>query len=127
MPLIKIELEKGNDRQFLLDFKELVMDCVRDVLSLHPDDRNIRLMEYEHGFFQMKEPYKYLVILELFSGRSSDAKRNLYQSIVNTLSEKLGVKKEEVFILIQEQPKENWGIKGGVPASDIIKGFHINF
>lgn len=126
MPLVKIEIEKGYSREFLESLFKLTMDCVQTALHLLPDDRNIRLIEYEKGFFTMKPPYRIIVEVSLFAGRSVDAKRNLYKLLTTTLQEQLKIGNEEVFILLNEQPKENWGIRGGVAACDIDLGFKVN-
>lgn len=101
------------------------MDCIQEALKLPANDRNIRLCEYEKGLFQMKEPYKIIIEITLFSGRTIAIKRNLYQFLVNSLQEKLAIKKEEIFILLNEQPKENWGIRGGIAGSDVDLGFKV--
>lgn len=125
MPLVKIDIEKGNSREFLTQLMQFTMNCVQEVLQLPSNDRNIRLMEYDKGLFQMKEPYRIIVEISLFSGRSVDAKRRLYALLVETFEAELQINKEEVFILLNEQPKENWGIRGGIPASDIDLGFKV--
>jgi len=125
MPLVKIDIEKGNSKEFLISLANLIMNCVQEALKLPPDDRNIRLNEFEKGLFQMKKPYRIIIEISMFSGRSVDTKRKLYQLIVSTLFNDLGIQKDEVFILLNEQPKENWGVRGGIPAMDIELGFKV--
>jgi phenylpyruvate tautomerase PptA (4-oxalocrotonate tautomerase family) len=62
--------------------------------------------------------------VQLFGGRSLEAKKRLYASIVSNLAE-LGVPKEEIKIILVEVPPENWGVRGGLPASEIDLGFDI--
>lgn len=50
-----------------------------------------------------------LVEYRLFPGRSPEAKRRLYESIVRRLGA-LGVTPADILIVIQEPPLENWGI-----------------
>ncbi|MPM06082.1 putative protein.1 [bioreactor metagenome] len=125
MPLVKIETIKGRDRKFLLLLIDSVMNSVQSVLALPADDRNIRLIEYDQELFVMKEPYKYLIEITLFSGRTLNTRKALYANIVSTLEEKAGIRKEEVFIVLNEQPPENWGVRGGTAASDIILDFKV--
>ena len=125
MPLVKIEIEKGNKKEFLTSLIDLTMNCVQEILKLPSDDRNIRLIEYEKGLFLMKNPYRLIIEISMFSGRTTETKRKLFQLIVNSLFEKLGINKEEVFILINEQPRENWGVRGGLSAGDIELGFKV--
>lgn len=125
MPLVKVNIEKGKSKKFLAELLHCIMDCVQQSLKLPPDDRNIRLCEFEKDMFFMKQPYSIIIEISLFAGRTIDTKRKLYQSLVSVLSEQLKLKKEEIFILLNEQPKENWGIRGGIAASDIDLGFKV--
>jgi phenylpyruvate tautomerase PptA (4-oxalocrotonate tautomerase family) len=63
--------------------------------------------------------------IELFSGRSLDAKRRLYRLIVQNLAV-LGVPKDEIKIILLEVPLENWGLRGGLAASEIDLGFKVD-
>jgi len=61
----------------------------------------------------------------MFSGRSMGAKRALYQAIVRNLAA-LDVPPLDIKITLIESPPENWGIRGGMPASEIDLGFKID-
>ena len=63
-----------------------------------------------------------LIEITQFPGRSKEAKRNLYQAIIQGLS-RLQIEPTEVFIILQEPPMENWGIRGGIPADEVDLGF----
>lgn len=54
----------------------------------------------------------------LFTGRRIEVKRALYRSIVASLAS-FGVPENEIKIILLEMPAENWGIKGGFPASEV--------
>lgn len=60
-----------------------------------------------------------------FAGRTVDAKRLLYKNIIDNLK-KLGIDAMDIFIVICEEPLENWGIRGGIPASDLDLGFKVD-
>jgi len=125
MPLVKINIAKGKDRDFLLSLIKETMNSIQQSLQLPEDDRNIRLTEYGSDFFQMKAPYKILIEISMFSGRTTKTKKKLYKSLVGSLKEKLGINPLEIFILINEHPTENWGVRGGVAASDIKLDFKV--
>lgn len=61
----------------------------------------------------------------MFSGRTLEAKRALHTAIVQNLSE-LGIPPDDVLINLREHPAENWGVRGGKPASEVDLGFKIN-
>ncbi len=65
-----------------------------------------------------------LVEVTMFAGRSRDIKRRLYNAIVSGLGD-IGVPADEVLIVIHEPPMENWGISGGIPASEVDVGFEV--
>lgn len=53
------------------------------------------------------------------------SKRELYQAIVRRF-EALGILPADVFIVLNEQPLENWGMRGGIPASELELGFKVD-
>lgn len=65
------------------------------------------------------------VEIKMFSGRSVEAKRALYRSVVQNLVA-LGVPAVEIKIILSEVPAQNWGLRGGLPASQIDLGFKVD-
>jgi hypothetical protein len=61
----------------------------------------------------------------MFAGRSLDTKHALYKAIVKNLSE-IGVPATEIKTILVEVPAENWGLRGGLPASEIDLGFKVD-
>jgi phenylpyruvate tautomerase PptA (4-oxalocrotonate tautomerase family) len=61
----------------------------------------------------------------MFSGRSMETKRTLFRTLVANLSE-FGVPANEIKIILIEVPAENWGLRGGLPASEINLGFKVD-
>jgi len=61
----------------------------------------------------------------LFAGRSMDAKRALFKAVAANLAE-LGAPETEVKTILIEVPTENWGLRGGYPASELDLGFKID-
>jgi hypothetical protein len=90
-------------------------------------DRHQRIVEYEDGDFEIppgKGGHYTVVALDVFAGRSLEAKRGLYKAIVARLGA-LGIAPNDILILLREIPLENWGIRGGLPASDVDIGFEV--
>ncbi len=125
MPLVKIELKEGRELSTILKIKELVMDAVIEALQLPADDRNIRVCEYKPELFSMKSPYEILVVITMFSGRTVDTKKKLYQLITVKLEQNGICSKENVFIVLNEQALENWGVRGGIPANEVKLNFKV--
>ena len=61
----------------------------------------------------------------VFPGRSRDAKRKLYQLLVENL-ERAGVPKDRVLAVLHEPALENGGIRGGQAGCDVQLGFKID-
>lgn len=125
MPTVKIELKIGRDIQTLTKIRDLVMDSVVEILKLPTDDRNVRMIEYQPHLFQMKPPYEILIEISMFAGRTKNTKSELYKTIVERLELHGLIEKEKVLITLIEQPLENWGVRGGIPADEIDFGFHV--
>ena len=58
-----------------------------------------------------------LVKVEMMPGRTRDQKKRLAKAIAETVAEIAITKPEEVFVVFDERPAENWA-QGGVLAGD---------
>jgi phenylpyruvate tautomerase PptA (4-oxalocrotonate tautomerase family) len=119
MPLVKIDIAAGESDTFLATLLETTLLSVQQGLGLGTNERNIRLVQHPHNLFSLSEPYRIIVEIDLFSGRSVDVKRELYRRLTQNLEAKLDIAPKELFIFLNEQPRENWGIRGGIAACDI--------
>jgi len=107
---------------------EAVQQALREALKIPEYDRTLRLTEHPPAHFAVppERGEKYtLVEVTMFSGRSMNAKRALYQAIVRHLGA-AGVPAADIKITLIETPPENWGLRGGLPASEIDLGFKID-
>jgi phenylpyruvate tautomerase PptA (4-oxalocrotonate tautomerase family) len=107
---------------------DAVQSALREALKIPEADRTLRLIEHPASHFAVPpgrgEKFT-LVEVTMFSGRSMGAKRSLYQAIVRNLAA-LGVPPLDIKITLIEAPPENWGLRGGMPASEIELGFKID-
>lgn len=129
MPSSLIEVRRTYTPQQQAALINAVHGALVAAFKIPEDDRCIRVLSYEpHAMvngLDAGSPDSYTrVTIDCFSGRSIDAKRNLYREIVERL-EGLGIPRENVSILLRESAPENWGI-GGRAASDYDLGFTIN-
>ena len=53
-----------------------------------------------------------IIELTLFPGRTKEQKRAVIEGITEKLHGVLAIPKEDVFIIINEPPLENWGLGG---------------
>jgi phenylpyruvate tautomerase PptA (4-oxalocrotonate tautomerase family) len=127
MPLIRIETRKRRTPSEKKAVMEAVHSALREALKIPERDRQIRYSEYDPVDFEAppdKSDAYTIVEITLFAGRSADAKRALYRDVVKNLGE-LGIASQDVMIVLVESPKENWGVRGGLPASEVDLGFTV--
>lgn len=107
---------------------EAVQQALLSSLKIPDYDRDIALDIYKPGFRIVptgrSDRYTRIEII-LFAGRSLEAKRSLYGTLVASLS-RFGVPASEIRIVLIEVPTENWGLRGGQPASEIDLGFRVD-
>ena len=129
MPSTLIEIRQS----YSADEEVAIIDAVQASLvaafRIPPGDRHVRLhVNLPHRMAtspNLEHPDRYtLVTVDCFSGRSEDAKRELYEQIVTRL-EPLGIPRDHVTIIVRDLPARNWGIRGGKAASDIDLGFKV--
>jgi phenylpyruvate tautomerase PptA (4-oxalocrotonate tautomerase family) len=107
---------------------EAVQSALRSALKLPDYDRDIVLDIYDETtrIVLTGRSQRYTrVEVTLFAGRSMEAKRALYKAMVANLAA-LGVPENEVKTVLIEVPAENWGLRGGHPASELDLGFKID-
>jgi len=128
MPVAKIEVRKSRSAAEIAALIDAVYQAQREALQVPEDDRQIRYIEHKPEHFAVppgKTANYTFVEITLFPGRSLDAKRKLYQAIVRRFGE-LGIRPSDIFIVLNEPALDNWGIRGGVPASEIDIGFKLD-
>ncbi len=130
MPSVLIEVRKRYPQEEEVALMEAVHDALREAFRILSHDKNVRLIVHEpHRFAcppDREKPELYTHIsIDAFAGRSLNAKRNLYMSIVKNL-EPFGIPKNHIKILLREIPKENWGIRGGQAGCDVELGFKVD-
>jgi len=107
---------------------DAVQSALREALKIPEGDRTLRLIEHPPSHFAVPpgrgEKFT-LIEVTMFSGRSMGAKRTLYQAIVRNLAA-LDVPPSDIKITLVETPPENWGVRGGLPASEIDLGFKVD-
>ncbi len=128
MPVIRITIRDGKSR----DYKKALLDGVHNALvsafKLPEQDRMQSLVELRREHFEMppaKSDNAAIIEITVFKGRTLEAKKALYQTIVENLAKNPGIKGDDIIIVLHEPPLENWGIRGGKPASEVRLGFTI--
>lgn len=128
-PLVKIEIRKG----YSAEYKKAILDGVHqslvDAFKIPLSDRFQRIYELDEEDFECPPDRSHAVTLiqiTIFPGRSFEAKKELYQNIIKNLGENPGIDGHDIVIILLEPPMENWGVRGGQPASEVDLGFKID-
>ncbi len=127
MPCVRITTGKWAEG-LEIELMEAVQSALVSAFKIPESDRDVVLDLYEesrrlvsHG---RSERYTRVEILGI-AERSLNAKRVLFKTIVENLLS-VGVPKSETRIVLMEPPADSWGVKGGIPASEVDLGFKID-
>lgn len=127
MPLIRVEIREGWSPTEKADLLDAIHAAATEALKLPDEDRTQILTEHPADTFEIppgKGNRFTLVEITMFAGRPLDAKRRLYRAVVRNLG-RLGIPPSDVLIVLHEVPLENWGIRGGTPASEVDLGLEV--
>jgi len=127
MPLVRIEIEKGFSPEYKKALLDRVHQALVETIKIPDHDRRQMLYEFDAENFEHVGRSKQYTIIEItmFKGRSFEAKKALYRMIVDSLVVNPGIPKDDITITINEPSLENWGIRGGLPASEVDLGFNV--
>lgn len=121
MPLARIDLAQGKSAEFRRTVGDVVYEAMIDALKVPKDDRFQVIGEHPPENFVADESYLgikrtgncILIQLTLNAGRTVEVKKAFYKAVADGLHERLGVRREDVFINLVEVPKENWSFGNG--------------
>ena len=128
MPLVTIETRRGLASRVKRGLLDAVHQALVDCFRIPDRDRAQRIVEYAKDDFDIpadKGERFTIVTIVAFAGRSLEAKRALYKSIADKF-DAIGIPRLDVVIVLQENPTENWGMRGGLAACDVDLGFKID-
>lgn len=129
MPLVKVEIIEGRSPEYKKALLNGIHEALVEAFKIPDDDRIQRLYELSEDNFELASfKTKKFVLIEMtvFEGRSYETKKELYALIVKKLGQNPGISGSDITIVLHEVPLDNWGIRGGIPASEVDLGFKIN-
>jgi phenylpyruvate tautomerase PptA (4-oxalocrotonate tautomerase family) len=121
MPLARIDLAQGKPADYRKTIGEVVYDAMVGALNAPKDDRFQVITEHPAADFIVDPSYLgirrtadcIIIQLTLNEGRTLDQKRAFYKAVADGLNERLGMRREDVFINLVEVKKENWSFGNG--------------
>jgi 4-oxalocrotonate tautomerase len=122
MPLVRVALRRGKSDHYKKAIGDGVYKAMREAFNIPEEDRFVVVSEHSESEFQFSRTYldiarsDDLVIIQITanSGRTVEQKKALFARIAELLSEKPGLRKEDVFVNLVEVAKENWSFGNGV-------------
>ncbi|MBU1238489.1 tautomerase family protein [Myxococcota bacterium] len=107
-------------------FSEALHALLQETLHILPHDRLIVLDVHEATMIVPPTcAGRYLLFeISLFPGRTMETRRRLYGALCQ-LAEEFNVSATDTRIVLHEVPLENWGIRGGLPASEVALGYEV--
>ena len=120
MPLVRIDLVQGKSAEYRRAIGGVVYEAMVDVLA-PKDDRFQVIAEhvevnfiYDPNFFGIARSKDLIFVqLTLADGRRLEQTRGFYKRVVDDLHDRLGVRKEDVFISLVGTGREDWSFGNG--------------
>jgi len=121
MPLARIDLAQGKPASYRKIIGEVVYDAMISALNVPANDRFQVITEhpvenfvFDTSYLGIKRTADCIFIqVTLNEGRIVEVKRAFYKAVADGLHERLGLRREDVFINLVEVKKENWSFGNG--------------
>ena len=121
MPLARIDRAAGKPAAYRATIGDVVYDAMTATLNVPADDRFQIITEHGDGDLVVSATYlgiertrdAVLIQLTLNEGRTVEKKQAFYKAVADGLNERLGLRREDVFINLVEVKKENWSFGNG--------------
>ena len=121
MPLVRISLQARKQNSYRATISSEVYEAMRDTLAIPEGDRFQVITEHDSEelirdphFMGMQRSADFVLIqIFLSRGRTTEQKQALYRSIADRLAKSLGVRGDDVMIVLTEVGLEDWSFGRG--------------
>jgi 4-oxalocrotonate tautomerase len=121
MPLVRIDLAAGKPPDYLRTLGDVVYDAMRLTMDVPEDDRFQIVSQHaaaelmiDPGYMGIRRSADCVVLqVTLSEGRTPEQKRAFYRSVADGLHQRLGLRREDVFINLVEVRREDWSFGNG--------------
>jgi phenylpyruvate tautomerase PptA (4-oxalocrotonate tautomerase family) len=122
MPLARIDLVQGQSAEYRRVVGDVVYAAMVEVLKAPKDDRFQVITEHpadaivaDENYLGVRRTQECIFIqLTLNAGRTVEQKKAFYKAVADALHDRLGLRREDVFINLLEVQKENWSFGNGI-------------
>jgi 4-oxalocrotonate tautomerase len=121
MPLVRIDLAEGTPAGYRAAIGDVVYRAMTGVLNVPEDDKFMVISEHAPGDLIVDPDYlgihrtadAVVIQVTLNEGRTVPVKQDFYRAVADGLHERIGLRREDVFIGLVEVKKENWSFGNG--------------
>ena len=121
MPLVRIDLPRGKSSEYRRTLGDVVYEAMIQTINVPANDRFQIITEHPPEELIIDRTYLgiersadcVLIQVTLNEGRSTELKKAFYRAIADGLNQRLGLRKQDVFINLVEMKKENWSFGNG--------------
>lgn len=122
MPLVRIDVPQGKPAEYYRAISDVVYDTTINVLNVPKDNRFHVISEHastnlliDPAYYGIHRSENAIIIqVTLNEGRAPlELKKVYYKALADGLHERLGMRREDVFINLVEVKKENWSLGNG--------------
>ena len=122
MPLARIDLPAGKPPEYGRAVADVVYNAMIATLNAPKDDRFQVISEHSRDTLFIDPTYlgiersadALIIQLTLNEGRTVEVKKAFYKAVADGLHERVGLRREDVFINLVEVKKENWSFGNGI-------------
>ena len=121
MPLVRIDLPRGKSPEYRRTLGDVVYEAMIQTINVPATDRFQIITEHPPEELVVDRTYLGIersadcVLIQVFlnEGRTTELKKAFYRAIADGLNQRLGLRKQDVFINLVEMKKENWSFGNG--------------
>ena len=121
MPLARIDLPRGKTPEYRRTIGDVIYEAMIKTINVPANDRFQVITEHAPEALVIDRTYLGIertadcVMIQVFlnEGRTTELKKAFYRAIADGLHERLGLRKQDVFITLVEVKKENWSFGNG--------------
>ena len=121
MPFVRIDLPRGKSLEYRRTLGDVVYEAMLQTINVPANDRFQVITEHPPEELSIDRTYLGIertaecVLIQVFlnEGRTTELKKAFYKAIADGLHQRLGLRKQDVFITMVEVKKENWSFGNG--------------
>ncbi|SHG81540.1 tautomerase family protein [Chryseobacterium sp. OV279] len=107
---------------------EIVHESIVDAFQYPKEKKAHRFIYIEEDsffYFDTRTEKHTIIEINVFEGRSIEAKKKLYQLLFDRFENELGISTMDLEITVFETPMHNWGIRGK-SGDELVLSYKVN-